>query len=147
MRIAANRIWRPLENPLDNPVKPGDRNCSKKMRQAHCMDAIRRQRNVSGPQTSKGGKCHEFQTISSKPDQDSSWLGATGRNWRVACSSCADHSVAAGAISQNVYLFAASAGLSTVIRAWIDREAIANALGLTHDQQALLSQTIGYPGN
>jgi len=54
-------------------------------------------------------------------------------------------SVAAGAISQNVYLFAASAGLSTVIRAWIDREAIANALGLTHDQQALLSQTIGYP--
>jgi len=54
-------------------------------------------------------------------------------------------SVAAGAISQNVYLFAASAGLSTVIRAWIDREAIANALGLSHDQQALLSQTVGYP--
>jgi nitroreductase len=53
--------------------------------------------------------------------------------------------VAAGAISQNVYLFAASAGLSTVIRAWIDREAIGNALGLPHDQQALLSQTIGYP--
>ncbi len=53
--------------------------------------------------------------------------------------------VAAGAISQNVYLFAASAGLSTVIRAWIDREAIGNALGLPHDQHALLSQTIGYP--
>jgi SagB-type dehydrogenase family enzyme len=52
---------------------------------------------------------------------------------------------AAGAISQNVYLFAASAGLATVIRAWIDREAIANALGLTHDQQVLLSQTIGFP--
>ena len=54
-------------------------------------------------------------------------------------------SVAAGAISQNVYLFAASAGLVTVIRAWIDREAIANALGLTHDQHVLLSQTVGYP--
>jgi nitroreductase len=37
-------------------------------------------------------------------------------------------SVAAGAISQNVYLFSASNGLATVIRAWIDREAIANAL-------------------
>lgn len=54
-------------------------------------------------------------------------------------------SAAAGAIAQNVYLFAASNGLSTVIRAWIDRAAIADALGLTHDQQVLLSQTVGYP--
>jgi SagB-type dehydrogenase family enzyme len=48
-------------------------------------------------------------------------------------------SVAAGAIVQNTYLFAASAGLCTVIRAWIDREAIATALGLDHDQHVLLS--------
>ena len=54
-------------------------------------------------------------------------------------------SVAAGAIAQNVYLFAASNGLGTVLRAWIDRSAIADALGLTHDQQVLLSQTVGYP--
>jgi len=54
-------------------------------------------------------------------------------------------SAAAGAIAQNVYLFAASAGLATVIRAWIDRTAIADALGLSHDQQVLLSQTVGYP--
>ena len=54
-------------------------------------------------------------------------------------------SVAAGAISQNVYLFAASAGLAAVIRAWIDREAIAQALGLSHDHRCFLSQTIGYP--
>ena len=53
-------------------------------------------------------------------------------------------SVAAGAITQNVYLYAASAGLATVIRAWIDRAAIAEALGLTHDQEVLLSQTVGY---
>jgi len=53
--------------------------------------------------------------------------------------------VAAGAISQNVYLYCASSGLATVIRAWIDREAIADALGLAHDQQVLLSQTVGYP--
>jgi hypothetical protein len=32
-----------------------------------------------------------------------------------------------------------------VIRAWIDRSAIADALGLSHDQQVLLSQTVGYP--
>jgi nitroreductase len=54
-------------------------------------------------------------------------------------------SAAAGAISQNVYLFAAAHGLASVIRAWIDRGAIADALGLTHDQQVLLSQTVGYP--
>lgn len=52
---------------------------------------------------------------------------------------------AAGAISQNVYLFAASNGLATVIRAWIDRDAIASALGLGHDEQVLLSQTVGFP--
>lgn len=53
--------------------------------------------------------------------------------------------VAAGAIAQNVYLFAASAGLATVIRGWIDRAAIADALGLAHDQQVLLAQTVGFP--
>ncbi|MFO1435191.1 MAG: SagB/ThcOx family dehydrogenase [Gammaproteobacteria bacterium] len=51
----------------------------------------------------------------------------------------------AGAIAQNVYLFAAGNGLSTVIRAWIDRSAIADALGLSPDQQVLLSQTVAYP--
>jgi len=54
--------------------------------------------------------------------------------------------VAAGAIAQNVYLFAAANGLGTVLRAWIDRDAIALALGLPHDYQVLLSQTVGYPG-
>lgn len=53
-------------------------------------------------------------------------------------------SVAAGAIAQNVYLYAAGTGLATVIRAWIDREAIAKALGLPHDQEVLLSQTVGF---
>lgn len=53
-------------------------------------------------------------------------------------------SVAAGAIAQNVYLFAASTGLGSVLRAWIDREAVAQALGLSHDQEVLLSQTVGF---
>lgn len=53
--------------------------------------------------------------------------------------------LACGAIAQNVYLYAASAGLATVLRGWIDRDAIARALGLSYDQQVILSQTIGYP--
>ena len=54
-------------------------------------------------------------------------------------------SAAAGAISQNVYLLAASNSLPAVTRALIDFGAIADALGLNHDQQVLLSQTGGYP--
>ena len=53
----------------------------------------------------------------------------------------------AGAIAQNVYLFSASNGLSTVIRAWLDRKAIAAALGLNPDHQVLLSQTVGFPSD
>ncbi len=54
-------------------------------------------------------------------------------------------SACAGAIAQNIYLFAAANGLSTVIRAWMDRQALANALGLGHDHEVLLAQTVGYP--
>ena len=69
-----------------------------------------------------------------------------GRMKLVPAHLCESYaSVAAGAVSQNVYLFCASSGLATVIRAWIDRDAIADALGLNHDQQVLLSQTVGYP--
>ncbi len=54
-------------------------------------------------------------------------------------------SVAAGAMAQNVYLYCASAGLATVIRAWIDRHALAQAMGIGPDHQILLAQTAGYP--
>lgn len=54
-------------------------------------------------------------------------------------------SAAAGAMAQNVYLYCASAGLATVIRAWMDRHALAQAMGLNPDQQVLLAQTIGRP--
>lgn len=50
---------------------------------------------------------------------------------------------AAGAMAQNVYLFCASAGLATVVRAWFDREALAAAMGLGTDEQLLLAQTVG----
>lgn len=52
--------------------------------------------------------------------------------------------VSAGAIAQNVYLYAAGAGLATVLRGWLDREALANALGLQPDQEVLMAQTVGF---
>jgi len=50
-----------------------------------------------------------------------------------------------GFISQNVYLFCASEGLATVVRAMIDRPALAKAMGLRPDQKITLAQTVGYP--
>lgn len=52
---------------------------------------------------------------------------------------------AAGATAQNVYLYCASAGLATVVRAWFDREALSRAMALDNDQQVLLTQTVGVP--
>jgi len=52
-------------------------------------------------------------------------------------------SVAAGAMAQNVYLYCASQGLATVVRAWFDRNALTKAMGLTNDRQVLLTQTVG----
>ena len=51
----------------------------------------------------------------------------------------------AGFISQNVYLFCASEGLSTVVRALIDRPALAKAMKLRSDQKIVLAQCVGYP--
>jgi nitroreductase len=50
---------------------------------------------------------------------------------------------AAGAMAQNVYFCCASAGLATVVRAWFDRHALAQAIGLGVDEQLLLAQTVG----
>jgi SagB-type dehydrogenase family enzyme len=50
-----------------------------------------------------------------------------------------------GFISQNVYLYCASEGLATVVRAWIDRPALAEAMKLRPDQKIILAQTVGYP--
>jgi len=50
-----------------------------------------------------------------------------------------------GFIGQNVYLYCASAGLSTVIRAMVDRDTLAKLLKLRPDQKITLSQTVGYP--
>ena len=52
----------------------------------------------------------------------------------------------AGYASQNVYLYAASEGLATVVCAMVDREALAKALDLPVSRQIMYSQPIGYPG-
>lgn len=53
--------------------------------------------------------------------------------------------VSAGAMAQNIALFCASAGLANVVRAWFDRQALAQAMRLEPAQQILLTQTIGLP--
>ena len=50
-----------------------------------------------------------------------------------------------GFIAQNVYLFCASTGLGTVVRASVDRDALGAALGLNSRQRIILAQTVGYP--
>ncbi len=50
-----------------------------------------------------------------------------------------------GFISENVYLFCASAGLATVVRGSIDKPSLAKAMKLRPNQKIILAQTIGYP--
>ena len=54
-------------------------------------------------------------------------------------------SVDAGFIGQNVYLFCASEGLATGVRASVDREALAKALKLRETQLVVFAQSVGFP--
>lgn len=49
-----------------------------------------------------------------------------------------------GFISQNIYLFCASEGLATVVRAMVPKESLAAALGLGETQEITLVQTVGW---
>ena len=51
----------------------------------------------------------------------------------------------AGFVAQNVYLFCASEGLATVVRANIDRPTLGKKMKLGPNQRITLSQTVGYP--
>lgn len=55
--------------------------------------------------------------------------------------------VDAAVIAQNVYLFAASEGLATVLLGNVDKEALAKALDLTTTQIVTFTQPIGAPGD
>jgi SagB-type dehydrogenase family enzyme len=50
-----------------------------------------------------------------------------------------------GFISENVYLFCAAEGLATVVRAGMDRTALAKLMKLRPEQRIVLAQSIGYP--
>ena len=50
-----------------------------------------------------------------------------------------------GFIAQNVYLFCASEGMATVVRANIDKPTLGKTMKLGPDQRIILSQTVGYP--
>jgi zinc protease len=51
----------------------------------------------------------------------------------------------AGFISENVYLFCASEGLATVVRASVDKPGLARQLKLRENQVIVLAQSVGYP--
>jgi len=51
-----------------------------------------------------------------------------------------------GYISQNVYLWSASEGLATIILGQVDKVKVREILKLKPDQQVILSQPVGYPG-
>ena len=55
------------------------------------------------------------------------------------------YGVAAGAITQNVYLCCASGGLVTVVRAFVDRSALAKSPSLRPERRITVSQTVGSP--
>jgi nitroreductase len=50
-----------------------------------------------------------------------------------------------GFIAENAYLFCASEGLATVVRASVNRAELAKQLKLRDNQQIVLAQSIGYP--
>ena len=50
-----------------------------------------------------------------------------------------------GFISQNVYLYCASAGLATVVRGSVDRSRLAKTMNLRAEQHITLAQTVGFP--
>jgi SagB-type dehydrogenase family enzyme len=50
-----------------------------------------------------------------------------------------------GFISENVYLYCASEGLATVVRAGIDKPALAKAMKLRPEQKIIFAQSVGYP--
>ena len=50
-----------------------------------------------------------------------------------------------GSISQNVYLFCASAGLATVVHEPGERQPLIDALKLRPEQRIILARAVGYP--
>ena len=69
-------------------------------------------------------------------------MKAVGNTAELQALYAGNHS---GSASQNVYLYAASQGLATVVCGMLDREAIKKILNLKKDQMVIFSQPVGYP--
>lgn len=50
-----------------------------------------------------------------------------------------------GFISENIYLYCASAGLATVVRGMVNREELKTVLKLSPEKNVVFAQTVGYP--
>lgn len=50
-----------------------------------------------------------------------------------------------GFVSQNVYLYCASEGLSTVVCGWVDRDKLAADMKLPKHKRVILTQPVGFP--
>jgi SagB-type dehydrogenase family enzyme len=50
-----------------------------------------------------------------------------------------------GFISQNVYLYCASAGLNTVVLGWLDKDELKKAMNLNESQHVVLAQPVSLP--
>ena len=51
----------------------------------------------------------------------------------------------AGSAAQNVYLYATSKGLNTIVRGYIDKDELKDKLHLDRDEFVIMNQVIGYP--
>jgi len=67
-------------------------------------------------------------------------LGRLAENWKRFYTAANT-----GYISQNIYLFCASSGLGTVVRGTVDREDLAQVMGLRPEQKVIMAQSVGYP--
>ena len=70
-------------------------------------------------------------------------MDAVGNTPELQALYAGNHS---GSASQNVYLYAASRGLSTVVCGLLDRERLKKILKLEKNQMVIFSQPVGYPG-
>lgn len=69
-------------------------------------------------------------------------MSAVGNTPELQSIYAGNHS---GSASQNVYLYAASKGLSTVVCGLLDRKKIKKLLDLKADQKVIFSQPVAYP--
>ncbi len=70
-------------------------------------------------------------------------LARMGQGERAQKEAFADFDT--GFVSQNAYLYCASEGLVTGVRAMVDRDALGKKLGLRADQFVTAAQSVGYP--